>query len=300
MSRATVDLQSVRFFLGYGLIFFFQHVFTVVGVGVLVFVDLVEARADRARGLHRCWSRSPTATATSRTRCCATCSRRWPTSRRSPRRTSSASTSSRRSRRSRPSRTSSSARSEALFARACARTGSARSTCRCSSFLPLLGAGGGAARRRATWSRTARSRSATFVAFNLYLAMLIFPLRMLGMWIGEGQRATASGERIFQVIDEPEEIRDAPARGELPPGPGHVRFEDVTFGYDPARPVLDGDRPRARAGQDGRADRSHRLRQDDARLADPALLRRAGGPRDDRRRRRARRDARRRCAARSA
>src|SRR5207237_10706715 len=38
MSRATVDLQGVRFFLGYGLIFFFQHVFTVVGVGVLVFV----------------------------------------------------------------------------------------------------------------------------------------------------------------------------------------------------------------------------------------------------------------------
>src|SRR5581483_5129988 len=38
MSRATVDLQAVRFFLGYGLIFFFQHVFTVVGVAVLVFV----------------------------------------------------------------------------------------------------------------------------------------------------------------------------------------------------------------------------------------------------------------------
>ena len=46
---------------------------------------------------------------------------------------------------------------------------------------------------------------AEFVSFNLYLAMLIFPLRMLGMWIGEGQRATASGERIFQVIDEPED-----------------------------------------------------------------------------------------------
>src|SRR5581483_5463617 len=37
MSRATVDLQSVRFFLGYGLIFFAQHVFTVVGVGIFVF-----------------------------------------------------------------------------------------------------------------------------------------------------------------------------------------------------------------------------------------------------------------------
>jgi len=38
MSRATVDLQGVRFFLGYGLIFFFQHIFTIVGVGIVVFV----------------------------------------------------------------------------------------------------------------------------------------------------------------------------------------------------------------------------------------------------------------------
>ena len=54
MSRATVDLQGVRFFLGYGLIFFFQHVFTVVGVGIFVFLDLVEARADRDRDRRRC------------------------------------------------------------------------------------------------------------------------------------------------------------------------------------------------------------------------------------------------------
>ena len=38
MSRATVDIQAVRFFLGYGLIFFFQHVFTVIGVTILVFL----------------------------------------------------------------------------------------------------------------------------------------------------------------------------------------------------------------------------------------------------------------------
>ena len=44
MSRATVDLQGVRFFLGYGLIFFFQNAFTVVGVGDLRLPDLVEAR----------------------------------------------------------------------------------------------------------------------------------------------------------------------------------------------------------------------------------------------------------------
>ena len=49
MSRATVDLQGVRFFLGYGLIFFFQHVFTIVGVGIVVVRHLLEARADLAR-----------------------------------------------------------------------------------------------------------------------------------------------------------------------------------------------------------------------------------------------------------
>ena len=38
MSRATVDLQGVRFFLGYGLIFFFQHTFTIIGVGIVIFL----------------------------------------------------------------------------------------------------------------------------------------------------------------------------------------------------------------------------------------------------------------------
>src|SRR5713226_9044719 len=77
-----------------------------------------------------------------------------------------------------------------------------------------------------------------FIAFNLYLGMLIMPLRSLGMWIGQAQRATASGERIFQVMDEPEEIADRPDAIELPPGPGHVHFESVSFEYLPDRPVL--------------------------------------------------------------
>src|SRR5213079_929765 len=57
-----------------------------------------------------------------------------------------------------------------------------------------------------------------FVAFNLYLGMLVTPLRSLGMWIGQSQRATASGERIFQIMDEPEEIAERPDAVELPPG----------------------------------------------------------------------------------
>ena len=78
----------------------------------------------------------------------------------------------------------------------------------------------------------------SFTAFNLLLAMLVTPLRSLGMWIGQAQRATAAGERIFQVMDEPEEVADAPDARELPAGPGHVRFEGVSFEYLAGRPVL--------------------------------------------------------------
>ena len=50
-----------------------------------------------------------------------------------------------------------------------------------------------------------------FITYNLYLALLIWPLRMIGMWIGQYQRAVASGERIFQVLDERSDITDPPA-----------------------------------------------------------------------------------------
>src|SRR5262249_1793548 len=78
----------------------------------------------------------------------------------------------------------------------------------------------------------------SFVAFNLYLAMLVTPLRSLGMWVGQAQRATAAGERIFEVMDAPEEIASKPGAVELPPGPGRVSFEDVAFEYLDGRPVL--------------------------------------------------------------
>ena len=77
-----------------------------------------------------------------------------------------------------------------------------------------------------------------FITYNLYLALLIWPLRMIGMWIGQYQRAVASGERIFQVLDEHSDITDPPAPLELPAGGGDLRFEGVTFGYDAERPVL--------------------------------------------------------------
>jgi ATP-binding cassette subfamily B protein len=78
-----------------------------------------------------------------------------------------------------------------------------------------------------------------FIAFNLYVTMLVLPLRSLGMWIGQAQRATASGERIFEVMDEPEEVTDRAGAIELPPGEGQLRFEGVGFSYGVGSPVLE-------------------------------------------------------------
>ena len=88
-----------------------------------------------------------------------------------------------------------------------------------------------------------------FFTYNLYLALLIWPLRMIGMWIGQYQRAVASGERIFQVLDEHADITD-PAEPARAPGRRRraalrgrdVRLRRRTPGA--ARP-----RPRDRAGQ---------------------------------------------------
>ena len=59
-----------------------------------------------------------------------------------------------------------------------------------------------------------------FFFFNVLTLMLVMPLRMLGMWIGQAQRATASGERIFEIIDEPEDIARRAGRRRAPAGRG--------------------------------------------------------------------------------
>ena len=71
-----------------------------------------------------------------------------------------------------------------------------------------------------------------FSAFYLYLNMLISPMRSLGVTLGLAQRATASGARIFQLLDREPRLsspRDARA---LPAGNGAVRFSGVTLTGD--------------------------------------------------------------------
>ncbi|CAM5352439.1 ABC transporter ATP-binding protein [Streptomyces avidinii] len=79
----------------------------------------------------------------------------------------------------------------------------------------------------------------TFVAFSTYLAQLVGPVRMLAMVLTVGQQARAGAERVFELIDTEPEIREG--THELPAdAPATVEFDDVRFGYDPERPVLDG------------------------------------------------------------
>jgi ABC-type multidrug transport system fused ATPase/permease subunit len=238
MSRATVDLQTVRFFLGYGLIFFFQHIVTVVVVTAVLFAvnwelalvslfitpvlvtlayryshvshpvlrDVQQKMADVATvaeenivGVHVVKSFAM----------------------------------------EEAEREKFSRASDAVFDQSVQANRQRARYVPLMAFLPLLAQAavlllGGRMVIAGDLSLGA------FIQFNVLLLMLVMPLRMLGMWIGQAQRATASGERIFQVMDEPEEIRDAPGALDLPTGGGRVRFEDVWFAYEPDQPVLQG------------------------------------------------------------
>ncbi|MBC9725187.1 ABC transporter ATP-binding protein [Streptomyces sp. TRM68367] len=79
----------------------------------------------------------------------------------------------------------------------------------------------------------------TFVAFSTYLAQLVGPVRMLAMVLTVGQQARAGTERVLELIDTEPSMDDG--HKTLPAdAPATVEFDDVSFGYDPDQPVLDG------------------------------------------------------------
>ncbi|MCX5524240.1 ABC transporter ATP-binding protein/permease [Streptomyces bobili] len=79
----------------------------------------------------------------------------------------------------------------------------------------------------------------TFVAFSTYLAQLVGPVRMLAMVLTVAQQARAGTERVLELIDTEPSIKDGTK--ELPAdAPASVEFDDVSFGYEDGRPVLDG------------------------------------------------------------
>ncbi|GHG69848.1 ABC transporter ATP-binding protein [Streptomyces griseocarneus] len=81
----------------------------------------------------------------------------------------------------------------------------------------------------------------TFVAFSTYLAQLVGPVRMLTMVLTVGQQARAGVERVLELIDTEPVVQERVGARELPAdAPATVEFDDVTFGYDPERPVVAG------------------------------------------------------------
>ena len=76
------------------------------------------------------------------------------------------------------------------------------------------------------------------VAFNSYVLMLIWPLRMAGMLVAQASRASASAGRLDAILVTDPEVDDKPGARALPPGPGEIRFENVAFGYQGGRPIF--------------------------------------------------------------
>ena len=89
----------------------------------------------------------------------------------------------------------------------------------------------------------------TLVTFSTYMVMLQAPFRVLGFFMTMSERARASAGRIFEIIDEPVTITDAPGARALAPALGEVELRDVTFSYDGEHRVLDGCSLRVEAGE---------------------------------------------------
>ncbi len=70
----------------------------------------------------------------------------------------------------------------------------------------------------------------TLVAFSSYLTQLMQPMRMVGFIVSLAQRAAASGQRVFEILDEKPQIQDEPDAEPLPAIAGHVELRDVSFG----------------------------------------------------------------------
>jgi ABC-type multidrug transport system fused ATPase/permease subunit len=73
-----------------------------------------------------------------------------------------------------------------------------------------------------------------FSAFYTYLLMLLSPMRTLGISLGLAQRATAAGARVYQILDRAPRVTSKPDAPPLPAGSGRVQFRGVTLEYEAA------------------------------------------------------------------
>jgi ABC-type multidrug transport system fused ATPase/permease subunit len=236
MSRATVDLQSVRFFLGYGLVFIAQSALTILlaAVAMLVldpglaalalapvpFVVVVATRYGRRSrpALQEVQQRIAELTADVEenvsgvrvVKAFAAEDRQLGRFRRSVGR---------------------------VFGQSMVATRLRAFYNPFIAFLPNLGLAvillvGGRQVVRGSLSL------GDFTAFYAYLLMLLAPMRQLGIALGMAQRATASGARIFELLDRGPRVVSPPGAPPLPEGRGRVELRGVTFAYEGSPPAL--------------------------------------------------------------
>ncbi len=236
MSRVTVDLQSIRFFLGYGLVFILQNLLTIVLAAAVMFwlepglaaitlapVPVVIAAAMRygrysRPALQEVQQRIAELTAEAEenisgiriVKAFARENHRFDRFRR---------------------------RVGTVFDQSMYATRLRAFYNPMISFLPNLGL----AAVLLVGGRMVVHGSITlgeFATFNSYLLMLMFPMRMLGIALGMAQRAVASGNRVFEILDRAPRIKQPAHPRPLPAGGGRVEFDHVTLSYDGGTPAL--------------------------------------------------------------
>lgn len=77
------------------------------------------------------------------------------------------------------------------------------------------------------------------VGFIMYLSLFYSPLAVLARLFEDLQVAAASCQRVFDILDSEPEIKESENPVDIPAGGGKVDFENVTFHYNPAEPLLD-------------------------------------------------------------
>ena len=224
MSRATSDLQTVRFFLGYGLIFIFMHIFTlVVLTGLLLWTNWQLALVALLTGpglLAVAWRysrRSHPVLVDVQQRAGVRVSKSFG--------------------REDESTALFGGRARLAFDRSMDAAHLRAVYQPLMGFLPLVGLAvvllfGGILTIDGTMNL------GEFVAFYLWLTMLMAPFRSMGMLLGNAQKAVAGGTRIFEVLDAEPDIVETPRPLALPAGGGAVRLEDVSFRFSADGPAV--------------------------------------------------------------